>query len=148
MGTLVHKRGSIFASELQGWAHGVNVDGLMGAGLAKTVKLHYPEVYELYRDACDDGLNGGDTVVVRANDGTYSFNLASQERPGAHARFSWLRKSAEGAIAFAEEEGLDGIAFPMIGAGIGGLNPEKVEKLLEELADSTALTLELWKYPN
>lgn len=146
MGTLVHKQGSIFSSELQGWAHGVNVDGLMGAGLAKTVKLHYPEVYEHYRDACDDGLRGGDTVVVRANDGSYSFNLASQERPGPHARFSWLRKSAESAIAFAEEEELDGIAFPMIGAGIGGLDAEKVEKLLEELSASTELTIELWKY--
>lgn len=46
--------GDLFADEhcVQAFAHGCNCQGSMGAGIAKTFRARYPEMYEEYRRRC------------------------------------------------------------------------------------------------
>jgi O-acetyl-ADP-ribose deacetylase (regulator of RNase III) len=43
-----------------------------------------------------------------------------------------IRDSVRNAMSLAHEKGLTSIAFPLIGAGSGGMKPEKARAIMEE----------------
>lgn len=48
--------------------HGCNCQGVMGSGIAKQIKLLFPEAYEHYRKIyLKNGLGLGDIQVVESN---------------------------------------------------------------------------------
>jgi len=125
------KRGDLFTTELRAIGHGVNCSGVMGAGIAKPIKEKYPNNFSNYEAACRGGfLAPGETMVV-VEDGMSIFNIASQSRPGRFARYDWLFSAALDAAEQAVGMGIDSIAIPMIGCGIGGLEWPKVSHCLE-----------------
>ena len=48
-------QGDIFTTQAQVIGHGVNTQGLMGNGVARTIRIMYPSVFKAYQQACDDG---------------------------------------------------------------------------------------------
>jgi len=144
----------MFTTNAKILGHGVNVDGLMGAGIAKTFAEKYERNLKRYKQACKDKhLNPGGSVIVNES-GTLILNLASQSRPGRFARYDWLFSSLHGAVEklmTQEKEVLDlfgsTIAIPEIGCGIGGLEWNKavytiltVEKIFPKFE------FEVWHY--
>ena len=64
------------------FAHGCNCQGSMGAGVAKTFRARYPEMYEEYRSRCKAEprrFNLGDCWLWKADDQPWVFNLGTQE---------------------------------------------------------------------
>lgn len=64
--------------------HQVNCQGVMGAGIAKTVKDNYPNVYKNYKHACDLQKSSSDLLgkvqVVKVTDKDfYIVNLFGQD---------------------------------------------------------------------
>lgn len=81
MTKLIHKEGDIFTSTAQALGHGVNVCGLMGAGIALQFRKRFPDMYLEYQKHCLSGaLNPGDYFVWTLPDGRQIYNLASQDR--------------------------------------------------------------------
>lgn len=146
------QKGDLFTTKLTAIGHGVNCAGVMGAGIAKPIKDKWPNNFSNYEAACRGGfLVPGDTLLVVEN-GMHIFNMASQRRPGRDARYDWLFGSALDAAEQAVKSGLDSIAIPMIGCGIGGLDWRHVENLLYTVEDivndtlrSTRFEWEVWK---
>jgi O-acetyl-ADP-ribose deacetylase (regulator of RNase III) len=142
------RRGSLFDTDAPALGHGVNCAGVMGAGIAKTFKEKYPNNYFNYRAACQTGrLNPGE-VFVGSEQGMFIYNMASQNRPGRDASYIWLVSSAYTAAEDAVKMGLDRIAIPMIGCGIGGLQWPKVSRILLgiEYVFDGAFDWEVWRY--
>jgi len=54
-----------------------------------------------------------------------------------------IRGSVRSAIQIADEEGFDSIAFPLIGAGSGGFNQEKVKEIMLDELQSLESALEV-----
>ena len=46
------------------FAHGCNCQGSMGAGIAKTFKERYPEMYDTYRESCKSEPRGSLTLAM------------------------------------------------------------------------------------
>lgn len=145
---LIHKTGNIFTSEQTAIGHGVNCKGVMGSGIAVTVKKLFPEVYEVYRSYCKKvGLRGGDMLPVVTNGGKIILNLASQEKTGANAHYGFLEESALKAFAYCQANNISGFALPQIGAGIGGLKWEAVLGILTDCSEKfPGVDLEVWTY--
>lgn len=151
-----HKIGDIFTTNTAAVAQGVNVKGLMGAGLARAVAHKHPEVLPPYMAACKDKslAPGGFQAVLIDNSPEnvnydYIFNLASQNKPGADASMEWLEASLEEAIVFVKEQGLTSFALPRIGCGIGALKWPEVKALLEKVGErEDTLLIEIWSEPN
>lgn len=148
---IIQKQGNIFETSQPALAHGVNIRGVMGAGIAKTVRQNYPDVYKLYREQCvARELSVGDVLPVFSVKGTpnrWIFNLATQDDPGPSARYEWVEESVRKALDLVQNLGLSGIAFPRIGAGIGGLNWSRVEAIITaEAAKHPSLEIELWEF--
>ena len=136
------KTGDLFTSTQPAIGHGVNVDGDMSGGLARIVQRRYPEVYEAYRAVCVDGrLQPGQMLPVLDEDGTWWLNLASQDRPGRHARLEWFEQALAQSFRFAQFKKLPGFAIPRIGAGIGGLDWEDVFEVIISTASDFAGSL-------
>ena len=143
---LINKTGDIFETRQPALGHGVNTHGLMGAGIAVAFRRKFPEIFVPYETACHTGaLTAGGVLPIQTKTGQWVFNIASQDRPGKHARLSWLKEGMEATLHFCKEENISGIAIPRIGAGIGGLKWEEVYETLEELAEQyDPVDVEIW----
>lgn len=127
---MIRRLGDLFSTDAPAIGHGVNCQGLMGAGVAKVFKDKYPKNYQAYYDVCDlKFLRPGETFIYHESD-TYIFNMATQDQPGPDAQYRWVLKAATDAMERADKMQLDRIAIPLIGCGIGGLQWEPVEKIL------------------
>ena len=126
MGSMRLCRGDLFKSDSPAIAHGCNVLGVMGAGIAFDIKRVFPEMYEEYKKLCKDKKIGpGDifTSDQRLNDSpTVIYNLMTQTGfNGADMQF--MRMAFEKMIDHANANGITEITIPMIGAGLGGISP-------------------------
>lgn len=143
--TFVSRQGDLFTSEADAIGHGVNCRGLMGAGIALQFRSRYPDMYYEYKKLCvEDLLKPGQIYPYRAHDRTV-INIASQEYPGPDASYEWLVTGVRSALRYCTERGLQSLALPRIGCGIGGLDWVSVELLLSTLAEERpSVSLEIW----
>lgn len=84
--------------------HQVNCQGVMGAGIAKTIRDRYPGAYENYRAVCKSVSRTGDLLgraqFVQVSDRLYVINLFGQDRYGRDKRYTnycKLREALRGA---------------------------------------------------
>jgi O-acetyl-ADP-ribose deacetylase (regulator of RNase III) len=125
------------AHGVRAFAHGCNCQGSMGAGIAKTFRARYPQMYEQYRRRCKAEprqFNLGDCWLWKAEDQPWVFNLGTQEgywrsRASYEAIEAALRRKRQQADA----EGIARIAIPRIGVGYGGLSWKKVRAIVESV---------------
>jgi len=145
---MIEKTGNLFTSDAPAIGHGVNVDGLMGAGIAVQFRTLFPEMYRQYAALCASGsLNPGEVFLYHSPN-FIVYNIASQDRPGKNARLEWLEDGLRASVAHAEGMGLDRIALPQIGCGIGGLDLTDVRGLMQDVEMGTSVQFELWTYAN
>lgn len=149
---MILKQGDVFTTEAYYIGHGVNVDGVMGAGVAATVRDLFPATYDAYRRRCREGLKPGSIHAYREND-KMILNLATQDRPGPNAQYYWvfeaLLRAAKGISTLPAKYGVHDkiIAIPQIGCGIGGLEWAGVEAIINAVETIvTDVQFEVWEY--
>lgn len=154
---LVEREGDMFTAATDpgtALGHGVNCRGLMGAGVAATIRRRFPDGYREYRGLCFIGRlrpGGAHVWVPPGWDGPVLVNLASQDRPGRDARVSWLRDALAAAAPVLADLAAAGrvrrLVLPRIGCGIGGLTWRQVRPVLAEFAqvmDAACVGVEVW----
>lgn len=132
--------GDIFSIKgVNSYAHGCNCAGSMGRGIAVQFRKKFPLMYENYRRMCIDGhYHPGDVFDYNYGIG-HVFNLATQQHyciPGQLAKLEHIKASMEKMMSLAEADGVESIALPKIGAGLGGLKWTDVKLVIEEVAAS------------
>jgi O-acetyl-ADP-ribose deacetylase (regulator of RNase III) len=128
-------------------AHGVNCQGVMGSGVAKSIKLKYPSVYEAYKELLNNPYNFnvgrvsshysggkfknpllGTCQLLRVEENTYVANLFTQEYYGRDGKVYASPKaifySLMNLSSLINEDITipDKVSIPRIGAGLGGLD--------------------------
>jgi O-acetyl-ADP-ribose deacetylase (regulator of RNase III) len=143
---LIERRGDLFTSDAPAQLQGVNIEGVMGHGIAPKFKRQHPEMYREYRELCLAGeLTAGGLHAWHGPDVTI-YNCASQDRKGRNARLEWVESSVRLAAHDADERGITRIAMPIIGCGVGGLNWADVHPILVTIAESSTVDLEVWHF--
>lgn len=142
---MIIRHGDMFTSTARALAHGVNVDGVMGAGVALGFRCKFPGLHRAYREACRSGqLQPGGLYPFLAPDGRWVYNIASQDRPGPRARLEWIISGAHLALEHADSNSIDLVAIPRIGSDIGGLDWADVSLALEEVEGWYDAAFEAW----
>ncbi|WP_159602628.1 macro domain-containing protein [Agromyces humi] len=147
MTTVIHRTGDLFTSDAPAIGHGVNVDpGVMGSGIAVLFRDRFPGMHAAYKVLCGRKVFPVGTTMIWDGEpaGPIIYNIASQDKPGRNARIDWLESAVKAALIDADQRGLDRIALPRIGCGIGGLDWADVEPTLERLAGEHTADLEIW----
>lgn len=134
-------KGDIFKIPgVKNYAHGCNCAGAMGKGIAVQFRKMFPEMYLQYKKLCLEGaFLPGDVFVYKYTEGLV-FNLGTQLTWRTKATLGNLCESITKMMALAEEKGIDSIAMPRIGAGLGGLPWKDVKAIVEDVASQHPLT--------
>lgn len=134
--------GDLFSHSGVAIGHGVNTQGVMGAGIAKEFRRRWPGLYEDYKQACADGyLLPGGSLLYSYPPYQFIFNLATQRYPGADARLEWISEALTAAVDYLELWRVSELAIPRIGCGIGGLNWEDVRGVIEKSKPDSDFTV-------
>lgn len=116
--------------------YGCNARGIMGAGIARAIKLTEPQNYLQYRALCERGrLKPGDVFAFEGKD-FLILNLITQDgigRDRPHAELPFIRAALQRSRAILEERGIDTFALPRIGCGLGGLAWREVGVVITEV---------------
>ncbi len=122
-------------------AHGVNCQGVMGAGLAKGIKTTYPLAFQYYKELCDAQsdkallLGTCQTINVTPtchDQPIFVANLFTQVRygrTGIYASTLAIQNALKHALPCAKAFGLP-FYMPRIGCGLGGLDWDEVEPVI------------------
>jgi O-acetyl-ADP-ribose deacetylase (regulator of RNase III) len=143
--------GDLFDNEraAQAFAHGCNCQGSMGAGIAKSFRSRYPEMYEEYRRRCKAEprqFNLGDCWLWKADGQPWVFNLGTQERYWrSRASYEAIGTALRAMRTQADAEGVTRIAMPRIGVGYGGLSWKKVKATVEAVFEDWDGTLVVYE---
>ncbi len=126
------KFGNMLSCESGILVHGCNSHGVMGSGLAWSVREKYPKAFEVYHAHCENfrkNLNIpsilGDVVECEINDDLIIMNAITQENFGRddkmYVDYSAIYECFKKVLATTQEKyPLLTVNYPLIGAGLGG----------------------------
>lgn len=122
----------------------VNCVGVMGAGLAKQFKEHFPYNYRAYKDECLRGRFKAGTVFIYQETGHYIVNFPTKR----HWKDKSLLPDIESGLAALAVEidalVISTIAIPMLGCGLGGLRWPDVSTLIDRVLGPLPVEIRLY----
>ena len=142
-------KSSIFHSGAQLLVNPVNCQGCMGA-LAGAFLEYYPTASRQYQRYCEAGnLRPGGVMFVKEGE-TWIGHLATMVEPGEASRLEWveagLNELGQWLTASAGHYGISRVAIPALGCGVGGLQFEDVQRLVQEMSDRLPLSIDVYLY--
>jgi O-acetyl-ADP-ribose deacetylase (regulator of RNase III) len=129
--------GNILESNAQALINTVNTIGVMGKGIALQFKKAYPANFKAYSDACKHGqinvgklfitndrnLNSGEKIIV---------NFPTKKDWRKPSEYSYIEEGLNDLVNLIKTNQIKSIAIPPLGAGNGGLEWERVKKIIEQ----------------
>ncbi len=141
--------GDMFFSGMHTLTVSVNLQGIMGKGLASRAKYQFPDVYVVYQDACRSKRITATKPYLYKREASFNEELADLTTPLSTpnavkwflmiaTKRKWRENSRmddiEGGLNWFRNnfavEGVRSIAFPALGCGLGGLNWSDVGPLM------------------
>ncbi len=135
MSNISYVPGDIFKTDKQVIVNTVNCVGVMGAGIAKTAKARYPQMYDDYVRKCKrKEVLPGVPYLWRNSErsGAWIINFPTKNHWRSPSEFGWLINGLECFQSDYKKWGITSIAFPALGCGNGGLSWLDVKPLMEK----------------
>lgn len=134
---------NIFSSTCQTLVNTVNCVGVMGAGLALEFKRRYPDMYQEYRSLCHSGgMKIGTLWIFRMND-RWVLNFPTKQHWRGKSKEEYLHAGLKTFMDIYLSEGIESIAFPLLGAGLGGLNPRRSQEIMMSYLGMCSIPVEI-----
>ncbi len=150
--------GDMFAEHYDARVNPVNVVGTMGAGLALKFKRQYPGMFEVYARQCKLGhISIGHVWVWNDKDttGDIVVNFPTKKHWKEPSQYEYIETGLDSLLRYLntetsylamvavneqEPEHEFTVAVPALGCGYGGLDFDRVKKMIEtQLASSSAI---------
>ncbi len=141
--------GDMFFSNLQTLTISVNLQGIMGKGLASRAKYQFPDVYVAYQDVCrakritatkpylykresslDEELADLGTPLVTPNSVKWFLLFATKRHWKDNSRLDDIEGGLKWIQNNYRKEGIQSLAIPALGCGLGGLDWKHVGPLM------------------
>ena len=140
-------KGNIFNTNCQTLVNTVNCIGVMGKGMALECKLRFPEMFIKYKDSCDKKLFKPGYLQIYKNSKPWILNFPTKIHWKDPSKIEYLE---EGLKKFQDEylnKNIKSIAFPLLGASLGGLSEELVYKTMTKyLEPLNNIDIEIYEY--
>jgi len=129
--------GNILESNAQALVNTVNTVGIMGKGIALQFKKAYPNNFKAYVEACKREEISVGTLLVTHDNNTSSgekiiINFPTKKDWRKPSEYSYIEEGLSDLINIIKINQIKSIAIPPLGAGNGGLEWERVKKLIEQ----------------
>lgn len=130
------KKGNLLAMDADALINTVNTVGVMGKGIALQFKKAFPENYEAYKKACDDGrVKTGQMFTVDRESLTnphYIINFPTKRHWKGPSKIEDIKNGLASLVDEVKKLGIKSVAVPPLGCGLGGLNWKQVFSLMQE----------------
>lgn len=146
MGNIRFIQGNIFGSRCQTLVNTVNCVGVMGAGLAFECRLRYPQMYERYAQLCASGELRVGRLWLYKQAGRWVLNFPTKQHWKDPSTLDYLRMGLDKFVATYRERGVASVAFPLLGAQHGGLDPAAVRALMEQYLSRCTIPVEIYQH--
>lgn len=139
------KSGDIFESKSQTLVNPVNLQGVMGAGLALDFKQRYPSMFEHYKKVCDDKKFYLGTLLIWRGPEKWVLNFPTKVEWRRSSGLEIIEAGLQKFVQSYQAQKITSIAFPMLGCGYGGLSWEtQVMPMMEEYLSDLPIPVELY----
>lgn len=155
--------GDMFFSQMQTLTVSVNTVGVMGKGLASRAKYQFPDIYVVYQNVCrDKSLQMGKPYLYK-REGSLDQDLADEpfSLPNLNAntwfllfptKNHWKERSDRAGIEKGlqwlvdnyKAEGIQSIALPALGCGLGGLDWKEIGPLMCRYLTKMDITVSIY----
>ena len=122
--------GNIFDSKCQTIVNTVNCMGVMGKGIALEYKKRFPQMYEQYKQFCDNGDIKPGYLWLWTKSTPWVLNFPTKQHWRYPSRIEYIEIGMKKFSEKYKKKNIVSIAFPEIGASLGGLRWEDVKKVM------------------
>ncbi len=142
------KKGNIFNAKTQAIVNTVNCVGVMGKGIALVYKLRYPLMFDIYKDHCKKKLiNIGKLWLYKGqSDAPWVLNFPTKYHWKYPSKIEFIEKGLDKFVSTYKDQGINSIAFPLLGTHNGGLDKEEVLRLMQEYLGRCDIAIEIYDY--
>lgn len=128
-----YTKATVFNTPSQAIVNTVNCLGVMGAGLALEFKLRYPQMYEDYRQKCQQKqVKTGALSTYKTEDNLLIINFPTKFNWRYPSKMEWLEEGLKYFTQHYQSWGIKSVAFPKLGCEHGGLDWQNVKVLMEK----------------
>ncbi len=127
--TIIYTDGDILTDPAEAIVIPVNTVGVPGAGLAKAWAKKDPDAADVYKSLCEKGLvKVGEINIIIHGDSRWIM-FPTKEHWKHPSRLEWIE---DGLVDLQPQvTGLESLAVPALGCGLGGLEWDDVRRLME-----------------
>jgi len=130
-----YKSGNILEANTEALVNTVNCVGVMGRGIALQFRNAFPDNYRAYKAACDrrEVISGRMFVfdLNRFENPKLIINFPTKRHWKAKSRMDDIKSGLQDLVRVLREYGVNSVAIPPLGCGLGGLNWREVRSMLE-----------------
>jgi O-acetyl-ADP-ribose deacetylase (regulator of RNase III) len=138
--------GNIFDTKCSTIVNPVNCEGVMGAGLALEFRLRYPQMFAKYEQLCQERflLPGKLWLYQSPQQNILCFPTKLSWK--APTKAEYLELGLAKFVASYAKKSIDSIAFPLLGAGRGGLDSEVTMTIMQQYLKDIPIPVEIYHY--
>ena len=127
--------GSIFHIAAAAIVNPVNTKGAAGRGLAAEFRSRFPQGFKLYKQACAEGRVKIGEIYVQVTGGSpgYIFNFPTKDDWRDPSQLDYITLGLEDMAKQMATLGVDRVAMPAVGCGLGGLDWLEVVDEIEDV---------------
>lgn len=128
-----YQTGNLFAAEVEALVNTVNCVGVMGRGVALQFKKAFPDNFKAYAGACKRGEvePGRMFITERLDNPKYIINFPTKRHWRGKSRIDDIESGLDALACEIRERGIQSIALPPLGSGLGGLKWPDVRSRIE-----------------
>lgn len=132
-------RGDILHAQADALVNTVNCVGIMGRGIALQFRKSFPENYELYKAACEQGVvQPGELLIYetgRLTGPRFIINFPTKRHWRGRSRIEYIDLGLDALVKEIRRRDIRSIAIPPLGSGLGGLNWTTVKRRIIQSFD-------------
>nr|WP_314115644.1 macro domain-containing protein [uncultured Leptotrichia sp.] len=127
------RKGNIFESETQALINPVNIEGVMGKGLAYQFKIKYPDNFKKYKQAClEKKIDIGKDLIYTEEKNKIIINFPTKRSWRENSKIEYIQVGLKKLEELLRQLEIKSVSLPPIGAGNGKLDWNNVKKEIEK----------------
>lgn len=138
--------GNIFESQLSTLVNTVNCVGVMGAGIALEHKLRNPEMYDRYKQICNQGLLSPGKLWLWKGASASVLNFPTKIHWRNPSRIEFIEGGLRKFVDSYKDRGITSAAFPLLGAHNGGLDENQVLEMMVGFLEFCDIPIEIYQF--
>lgn len=134
----------MFQSGCSAIVNTVNCVGVSGRGLALKFKEDFPNNQAAYETHCRQRMMKPGGILVTEENNVHVINMATKDHWRNPSEPQWIVQGVAAMKEWAEKNGIESIACPALGAGLGGLDWGFVQQTIVDAFNDSAVSVHVY----